>query len=94
MSLPSGQQRALDHIEKTLADDHPGLGPLFAGFTRLTGHEAVPVTVSQPSELVGKNDRRSARSRTWRCPGPSSRRASRLALDRRHLSRLGRPIDE
>lgn len=44
MSLPSDQQRALDQIEKTLADDHPSLGPLFAGFTRLTGHEAMPVT--------------------------------------------------
>jgi hypothetical protein len=44
MSLPSGQQRALDQIEKALADDHPSLGPLFAVFTRLTGHEAMPVT--------------------------------------------------
>ena len=37
MSLPTSQQRALDQIEKTLADDHPGLGPLFATFTRLVG---------------------------------------------------------
>lgn len=44
MGLPSGQQRALDQIEKTLADDHPSLGPLFAVFTRLTDHEAMPVT--------------------------------------------------
>ena len=44
MSLPAGQQRALDRIEKTLADDHPGLGPLFAIFTRLTGQEAMPLT--------------------------------------------------
>jgi hypothetical protein len=44
MSLPASQRRALDQIEKTLADDHPGLGPLFAIFTRLTGHEAMPVT--------------------------------------------------
>jgi hypothetical protein len=44
MSLPAGQRRALIQIEKTLADDHPGLGPLFADFTRLTGHEAMPVT--------------------------------------------------
>jgi Protein of unknown function (DUF3040) len=50
MSLPASQQRALSQIEKTLADDHPGLGPLFAIFTRLTGHEPMPaserVTVS------------------------------------------------
>jgi len=39
-----GQQRALDQIEKTLADDHPGLVPLFATFTRLVGNEAMPMT--------------------------------------------------
>jgi len=44
MSLPTSQQRALDQIEKTLTDDHPGLGPLFATFTRLVGNEAMPVT--------------------------------------------------
>ena len=44
MSLPASQRRALNRIEKTLADDHPSLGPLFAIFTRLTGHEAMPVT--------------------------------------------------
>ena len=44
MSLPPSQQRALMRIEKTLADDHPSLGPLFAMFTRLAGHEALPVT--------------------------------------------------
>ena len=44
MSLPASQRRALNQIEKTLADDHPSLGPLFAVFTRLTGHEAMPVT--------------------------------------------------
>jgi hypothetical protein len=44
MSLPTSQQRALNRIEKTLADDHPSLGPLFAIFTRLVGHEAMPVT--------------------------------------------------
>jgi hypothetical protein len=44
MSLPTSQQRALDQIEKTLADDHPGLGPLFATFTRLVGNEPMPVT--------------------------------------------------
>jgi hypothetical protein len=44
MSLPASQQRALDLIEKTLADDHPSLGPLFATFTGLVGHEVMPVT--------------------------------------------------
>jgi hypothetical protein len=44
MSLPNSQQCALDEIEKTLAQDHPGLGPLFATFTRLVGDEAMPVT--------------------------------------------------
>jgi hypothetical protein len=44
MGLPTPQRRALSQIEKTLADDHPSLGPLFAIFTRLTGHEAMPVT--------------------------------------------------
>ena len=54
MSLPASQRRALDQIEKTLADDHPSLGPLFATFTRLTGHEAMPVT-----------ERVTARRRRW-----------------------------
>jgi hypothetical protein len=44
MSLPTSQQRALSQIEKTLADDHPGLGALFDTFTRLAGQEAMPVT--------------------------------------------------
>ncbi len=44
MSLPTSQRRALNQIEKTLADDHPSLGPLFAIFTRLTSHEAMPLT--------------------------------------------------
>jgi hypothetical protein len=44
MSLPGAQRRALNRIEKTLADDDPRLGPLFAIFTRLAGHEAMPAT--------------------------------------------------
>ncbi len=44
MSLPAGQQRALNRIEKTLADDDFGLGPRFAIFTSLVSHEAMPVT--------------------------------------------------
>jgi hypothetical protein len=44
MSLPTSQQRALSQIEKTLAADHPSLGPLFAIFTRLVCHEAMPAT--------------------------------------------------
>jgi hypothetical protein len=44
MSLPASQRRALSQIEQTLADDHPSLGALFAVFTRLTGHEAMPAT--------------------------------------------------
>jgi hypothetical protein len=44
MTLPTGQQRALSEIEAALDDDSPGLGPLFAIFTRLADHEAMPVT--------------------------------------------------
>jgi hypothetical protein len=44
MSSPASQRRALSQIETTLADDYPTLGPLFAVFTRLTGHEPMPVT--------------------------------------------------
>ena len=33
MSLPASQQRALDEIEKTLADDNPILLPLLAIFS-------------------------------------------------------------
>jgi hypothetical protein len=44
MGLPASQRRALNQIEKALADDHPSLGPLFAVFARLAGQEAMPVT--------------------------------------------------
>jgi hypothetical protein len=44
MSLPTSQQRALDQIEKSLALDHPALGPLFATFTKVVGQEPMPVT--------------------------------------------------
>jgi hypothetical protein len=44
MGLPTSDQRALNRIEIKLADDHPSLGPLFAIFTKLVGHEAMPVT--------------------------------------------------
>ena len=63
MTLPASQQRALDQIEKTLTDDHPGLDRLFATFTRLTRHEAMPVT-----ERVSAQPRR-WRRRTRRWPG-------------------------
>ena len=54
MSLPTRQQRALDRIEKALAHDHPGLGPLFAIFTTLVDQEAMPVTerVTAPRQRV------------------------------------------
>ena len=44
MSLPPSEQRALGGIEKTLLADDLPLGSLFAIFTRLTGHEAMPGT--------------------------------------------------
>jgi hypothetical protein len=55
MSLPAGQRRALNRIEQTLAVDHPSLGPLFAIFTRLADHDAMPVT-----------ERVTAQRRRWR----------------------------
>jgi hypothetical protein len=42
MGLPGSQQRALDQIERTLLEDEWQLGSLFAIFTRLTSHEAMP----------------------------------------------------
>lgn len=44
MSLPSGQQRALERIEQTLAAQDPRLGALFAVFTRMSRDEALPKT--------------------------------------------------
>jgi hypothetical protein len=44
MSLPARQQRALDRIGEMLAADDPGLRSMFAIFTRLTRHEAMPMT--------------------------------------------------
>jgi len=57
MSLPARQQHALQQIEKTLAGDYPSLEPLFGIFTRLTGHEAMPVTErlsAQPQRRRGQ----------------------------------------
>ena len=51
MSLPASQRRALNQIEETLANDHPGLEPMFAIFTRLTGHEAMPLTEQVTARL-------------------------------------------
>jgi hypothetical protein len=61
MSLPTGQQRALDQIEKTLALDHPALGSLFATFTRLVGQEPMPVT----ERVTARSRRQPWRRRTW-----------------------------
>jgi hypothetical protein len=44
MRLAASQDRALDRIERTLLADDPRLGSLFAVFTRLTRHEAMPAT--------------------------------------------------
>jgi hypothetical protein len=60
MSLPASQRRALSQIETTLANDHPSLGPLFAVFTRLTGHEPMPET-----ERVTARRWRWQRRRMW-----------------------------
>jgi hypothetical protein len=68
VSLPAGQQRALDRIEKTLADDHPGLGPLFAIFTRLTGQEAMPLTervTARPRLRRHRHRHRHRRRQMW-----------------------------
>jgi hypothetical protein len=62
MSLPAGQQRALNRIEKTLAGDDLGLGPLFAIFTRLAGHEPMPAT----ERVTAPPWRRRRKRRRWR----------------------------
>jgi Protein of unknown function (DUF3040) len=61
MTLPTSQQRALDRIEKALADDHPGLDRLFGMFTRLSGHEPMPEI-----ERVSAQQWRRRRTRRWR----------------------------
>jgi hypothetical protein len=43
MSLPGGERRALNRIERALLEEDRRLGALFAVFTRLTGHEAMPL---------------------------------------------------
>jgi Protein of unknown function (DUF3040) len=44
MSLPASEERALTRIEQTLLARDPRLKSLFGIFTRLTVHEAMPVT--------------------------------------------------
>ncbi len=61
MILPTSQQRALSQIEKTLADDHPSLGPLFDIFTGLAGREAMPVT----ERITARPRRLSWQRRMW-----------------------------
>src|SRR5580704_2442311 len=55
MSLPASQQRAPNQIEKTLADNHPGLGTVPAprpcrrgGLRRRHGSAWLPVRVTPP----------------------------------------------
>jgi Protein of unknown function (DUF3040) len=56
MSLPIGQQRALESIEGKLAESDPRLTSLFATFTRLTRAEQMPwieqVAVSPVAGLI------------------------------------------
>jgi hypothetical protein len=61
MSLPTGQQRALDQIEKTLAYDHPALGRLFADFARVAGREPMPAT----ERVTGRPRRLPWQRRMW-----------------------------
>ena len=61
MSLPTSQQRALNRIEKALADDHPSLGPMFAIFTTLVDDEAMPVT----ERVTGRAWRSRRQRRVW-----------------------------
>ena len=44
MSLPDSQQRILDGIATTLRAHDSGLASMFATFTRLTSHDAMPET--------------------------------------------------
>jgi cobalamin synthase len=49
MSLRGRRKGALDRIEQALLAEDPGLGLRFAFFTRLTGHEAIPLTEQIPA---------------------------------------------
>ena len=51
MRLPGCQQRTLDRIGHRLAAEEPGLSLRFAFFTRLTRHEAIPLTEQVPWRL-------------------------------------------
>jgi Protein of unknown function (DUF3040) len=44
MSLPERQQSVLDEIEQSLQKTDPGLRSMFAGFAKLAGPAAMPVT--------------------------------------------------
>jgi len=70
MLLPSGtrQRRALCRIEKMLLRDDPGLGSLFAFFTRLTLHEAMPWT-EQARPVRWQWRKLVIAARAGRCPG-------------------------
>jgi hypothetical protein len=72
MSLPAGQRRALSQIEQTLAVDHPGLGPLFAIFTRLAGPEAMPATEQVTATRWRRRRWRSRQGRQSRRRVPSA----------------------
>jgi hypothetical protein len=50
-NLPGCRQRVLDRIGQTLVAEDPGLGLRFAVFTRMTRHEAIPLTEHVPHRL-------------------------------------------
>jgi hypothetical protein len=52
MSLPARQRHVLDRIERTLVAEEPRLGSLFAVFTRMTRHEAMPGTEQVTNPLA------------------------------------------
>jgi Protein of unknown function (DUF3040) len=51
VSLPAGQQRTLQRIEQALLADDAGLESLFAVFTRLAEHDAMPRAEQVASRL-------------------------------------------
>lgn len=104
MSLPAAQRRALNRIEKTLANDDFGLGPRFAIFTSMVAHEAMPVT-----ERVTSRSWRLRLRRVWSAvvavaglavvigalifsrPLPGRRARAWLPATRRHVGSAGKP---
>jgi hypothetical protein len=75
MSLPACQQRVLDSIDGTLQKRDPRLASMYSIFTRLAGHDPMPIGEQLAPDFVFRAGRRLGRVST-----PQTRLGALLVL--------------